>query len=173
MEAPTEHVFQTGSYYTRKIECTWLLDKGPSYAEYGSAPLQLCPKARENIEELLATHRPFGIKVVFHWKLSHPTDSDEDHKNGMSFYVSPATLSNGNMGAYNFDTLLTAIRREFLHLVENNEKLAASNLSHDTLQKVEVYLHPGTELNMEVKGKILVGGRWVVLPEHLANKKPS
>ena len=54
MAVPTEHVFQNGSYYTRKIECTWLLDTGPSYAEYGVAPLQLCPKARENIEELLS-----------------------------------------------------------------------------------------------------------------------
>ena len=48
-----------------RIKCTLEGDKGPSYAEHGPAPHELWPVTTENIEELLTTHRPFGVKLVF------------------------------------------------------------------------------------------------------------
>ena len=145
MAVPRERVYQTGGYYTRVIKVSWELDNGPSYADYGPAPLQLCPEARQNIEELLDTHRPFGIKLVFGWNTIHPSGETRLHHNTVTMWVSPAVLAQGNMAHYTFDTLLAAVRQEYHNLVENNEKLMASNVSHDRLQMLVLDGRRGAE----------------------------
>ena len=173
MAAPVEEVRQAGGYYTRVIKCRWPNGDGPSYAEYGIAPLDQCPKAIENIDELIATHRSFNVKLSFVWLTAHPDKEDlDEHNLSAAFWVSPQSLVNGNMANYDFRHFLEAAQGEFEKLFVDNERLQTSGVTLVALQEVDVQITGGMELNADYRGRPLVfGGKWVELPKHLSQKK--
>jgi hypothetical protein len=168
---PHETVHQTGGYYTRVVKSSWKAGEGPSLAREGAAPLEACPKIVENFEELLATHRPFGVKIAFRWQTRHDSGEEREHHYARAFWVSPQTLANGDMKHYNFPELQKAVLAEVNDGIENM-KLKKSNVRLERLASIEVHLAGGLELDAAYRGKPLVrGGKWAELPKHLSAKK--